>query len=276
MLLDTERLKSIEPAILFSLTGRVAIVTGAAGGIGRWLSAGLAAAGAAVVITDIDETGLQETQSALTSVGLNVNAVSADLTEEGASEGIVEAAINTFGSVHVLVCNAGVNRRMPIVDVDPDTWDYIIGINLRQSYFLSQAAARRMIHQGEGGSIIALSSINARYGLEHNSVYGLTKAALSQFVQVMALEWADYGIRANAIGPGFFDTPLTSSAWNDSELSRWILNRVPMERPGEPAELIGACLLLASEAGSFITGQTIHVDGGWMAGGRWFHPDRRG
>jgi NAD(P)-dependent dehydrogenase (short-subunit alcohol dehydrogenase family) len=102
----------------------------------------------------------------------------------------------------------------------------------------------------------------------------MAKAAISQLTRHMALEWAEYGIRANAIAPGFMDTPLAAPIWADPDVSRWILNRVPLERAGHPAELVGACLLLASDAGSFLTGQTLFVDGGAQAGGRWFHPDR--
>jgi NAD(P)-dependent dehydrogenase (short-subunit alcohol dehydrogenase family) len=129
-----------------------------------------------------------------------------------------------------------------------------------------------MKEQG-GGAIVNISSLNAAYALEHISVYGPAKAGLSQLTRVMALEWSQDGIRANAIAPGFMDTPLAAPIWADPDRRRWILNRVPMKRPGRPEELIGTCLLLASDAGSFLTGQTLYVDGGALAGGRWFTPD---
>ena len=174
----------------------------------------------------------------------------------------------------MLVNNAGVNRRMPILEMDRATWDWIVRVDVRLPYFLSQCSARAMIEQGRGGSIVSISSLNVDYALEHVSVYGLAKAGLSQLTRHMALEWAEHGIRANAIAPGFMDTPLAAPIWADADLNRWILNRVPLERAGQPAELVGACLLLASDAGSFLTGQTLFVDGGARAGGRWFHPDR--
>ena len=179
-----------------------------------------------------------------------------------------------FGGVHVVVNNAAVNRRMPILEMDPATWDWITRIDLRVPYFLSQAAARQMIAQGTGGAIVSISSLNALSALEQISVYGPAKAGLSQLTKVMALEWAEVGIRANAIAPGFMDTPLAAPIWADADMRRWILNRVPLERPGLPRELVGALLLLASDAGSFLNGQTLFVDGGASAGGRWFHPDR--
>ena len=153
------------------------------------------------------------------------------------------------------------------------TWDLITTIDLKVPYFLSQAAAQVMRDRG-GGSIVNISSINFTYGLEHISVYGPAKAGLSQLTRVMALEWTQHGIRANAIAPGYMDTPLAEPIWADPDISRWIFNRVPMNRPGQPRELVGLCQLLASDAGSFITGQTFIADGGFTAGGRWFTPDR--
>jgi NAD(P)-dependent dehydrogenase (short-subunit alcohol dehydrogenase family) len=272
--LAAEELRGLAPAELFSLAGRVAIVTGAAGGIGRWLAAGLGAAGAAVLATDVDREGLDQLEASLTAAGVEWATVVVDLSDEDAPDRIVGAAIERLGGVDVLVNNAAVNRRMPMLEMDAATWDWIVRIDLRLPYFLSQRAARAMIEQGRGGSIIGISSLNAAYALEQISVYGPAKAGLSQLTRVMALEWAPQGIRANAIAPGFMDTPLAAPIWADPELSRWILNRVPLERPGLPAELVGACLLLASDAGSFLTGQTLYVDGGALAGGRWFTPDR--
>jgi NAD(P)-dependent dehydrogenase (short-subunit alcohol dehydrogenase family) len=272
--LDAETIRGLSPPELFSLEGSVAIVTGAAGGIGRWLAAGLGAAGASVLVTDVEEPGLEELETSLCSAGIDASALAADLADEETPDAIVRVAVQRFGAVHVVVNNAAVNKRMPILEMDGETWDRIVGINLRASYFLAQRAAQEMIAQGAGGAIISISSLNVAYALEHVAVYGATKAGISQFTRHMALEWAEHGIRVNAIAPGFMDTPLAEPIWANPETSRWIHNRVPMERPGRPSELIGACLLLASEAGSFLTGQTLIVDGGAQAGGRWFHPDR--
>jgi NAD(P)-dependent dehydrogenase (short-subunit alcohol dehydrogenase family) len=272
--LDPEAVGSLAPASLFSLDGRVAVVTGAAGGIGRWLAAGLGAAGASVLVTDVDEAGLGEARALLEAAGIEAAELAVDLGEDDAPDRVVEAALERFGGLNVLVNNAAVNRRMPIFDMDPETWDRITRIDLRVPYFLSQRAARTMVEQGQGGSIVNISSLNAAYALEQISVYGPAKAGLSQLTRVMALEWSQHGIRANAIAPGFMDTPLAAPIWANPDISRWIHNRVPLERPGRPDELVGACLLLASDAGSFLTGQTLYVDGGALAGGRWFTPDR--
>jgi NAD(P)-dependent dehydrogenase (short-subunit alcohol dehydrogenase family) len=274
LVLDAETIRGLAPSELFSLEGSVAIVTGAAGGIGRWLAAGLGAAGASVLVTDLEGAGLEECEGSLRAAGIDASALAADLADEDAPDRIVHTAAECFGAVHVLVNNAAVNKRMPILEMDGETWDGIVGINLRAPYFLAQRAAQEMIAQGAGGSIISISSLNVAYALEHVAVYGATKAGISQLARHMALEWAEHGIRVNAIAPGFMDTPLAEPIWADPETSRWIHNRVPMERPGHPSELLGACLLLASEAGSFLSGQTLIVDGGAQAGGRWFHPDR--
>jgi NAD(P)-dependent dehydrogenase (short-subunit alcohol dehydrogenase family) len=270
---DAEGVRLLAPELLFSLVGRVAVVTGAAGGIGRWLAAGLGSAGAQVVVTDRDQIGLEAVTRTLEDAGIEAAAVVVDLGDEDAPERVVEGALERFGRLDVLVNNAGLARRMPILDMDGQTWDDITRLILRVPYFLSQRAARVMIEQG-GGSIINISSIAASYGQENNSVYGAAKAGLSQLTRVMALEWTKYGIRANAIAPGYTDTPIATFLWENRDIYRWMLNRVPMERLGRPTELVGACLLLASEAGSFVNGQILHVDGGALAGGRMHTPDR--
>ena len=271
MSFDVEGIQALAPGRVFALDDKVAVVTGAGGGIGRWLAAGLGAAGARVLITDYVPEALEEVQTTLAAAGVEAAALTCDLAEEDAPAQIVSAARDRFGAIDVLVNCAAVNRRLPILEMDQDTYDWIMRIDLRLPYFLAREAARAMIDRG--GSIVNISSLNFQYGLEHISVYGPAKAGLSQLTRVMALEWAEHGIRANAIAPGYMDTPLAAPIWADPDISRWIMNRVALKRPGRPAELVSTCQLLASDAGSFITGQTIIVDGGFMAGGRWFTPD---
>jgi NAD(P)-dependent dehydrogenase (short-subunit alcohol dehydrogenase family) len=269
---DAEAIGGLAPEAAFSLEGKVAAVTGASGGIGRWLAAGLGVAGARVLATDLDGGPLADVRETLAAAGIEAARLACDLTEDDAAERIVQEALSAFGRLDVLVNCAAVNKRMPILDMDPKTYDWIMRVDLRLPYFLSQAAARVMREAG-GGAIVNVSSLNFQYGLEHISVYGPAKAGLSQLTRVMALEWAPYGIRANAIAPGYMDTPLAAPIWADPDRNRWIMNRVPLRRPGQPAELVGLCQLLACDAGSFITGQTFVADGGFMAGGRWFTPD---
>jgi NAD(P)-dependent dehydrogenase (short-subunit alcohol dehydrogenase family) len=272
MTFAADSIRSLEPARLYSLAGKTATVTGGAGGIGRWLAAGLGAAGASVLVTDKAAGELSAVTETLREADIAAEPLVIDLLAADAPERIVAETVTRFGRLDVLVNCAAVNRRMPILEMDSETYDLIMNLDLRVPYFLSQAVARVMKDVG-GGAIVNISSLNALYALEQISVYGPAKAGLSQLTRVMALEWAPYGIRANAIAPGFMDTPLAAPIWNDADRRRWILNRVPMRRPGEPEELVGLCLLLASDAGSYITGQTFVLDGGMLAGGRWFTPD---
>lgn len=272
MSFDAAAIAALRPDGLFSLDGRTAIVTGAGGGIGRWLAAGLGAAGARVLVSDVDEAALAEVCTVLESGGIECASVAVDLADDDAPARIVAAAVERLGGLDVLVNNAAVNRRMPILEMTPASYDLIMRIDLRLPYFLSQAAARVMGGAG-GGAIVNISSVNDRFGLEHVSVYGAAKAGLSQLTRVMAVEWAPLGIRANAISPGFVDTPLAAPIWANEDVSRWLLNRVALKRAARPDELVGACLFLASDAASFVTGQTLVVDGGFVAGGRWFTPD---
>lgn len=273
---DPDWLACLEPARLFSLAGKVAIVTGAAGGIGRWLAAGLAAAGARVLLTDRDEAGLGIAASALAERGWPVAASVVDLADDAAAAQIVAAAVERFGRIDILINNAGVNRREPMLEVSSALLRHIWEIDFIRCYELAQAAARVMAAQGDGGAIVHISSLNAVVGLEDVSLLGPTKAALSQLAKGMAIELAPNGIRTNAIAPGFMATPMNATHWSDPTRAPWIMGRTPLCRPGHPAELVGACLLLVSDAGSFITGQTLFVDGGFTAGSAWNVPPDAG
>src|SRR5580765_5420394 len=245
MTFDASGIAELRPARAFSLEGKAAVVAGTAGGLGRWFAAGLGAAGAAVLATDVDQARLEDVVATLRDAGVTAESVTVDLRDDDAPDRIVSACVEHLGRLDVLVNNAAVNRRMPIHEMDRETYDSIMDVNLRLPYFLSQAGAGAM---NEGGAIVNISSINFTYGLEHISVYGPAKAGLSQLTRVMALEWAAAGIRANCIAPGFFDTPLARPLWEGAETSRWLLNRVPLRRPGQPGELVGLCQLLASPA----------------------------
>lgn len=259
----------LRPESLFSLKDKVAIVTGAGGGIGAWLSAGLAAAGARVLLTDHPRSSTADAADAIRGSEGLVEQFSCDLLDEGAADRIVEACIRSLGRVDILVNNAGANRREPIFEVSRESWDLISTIDLRVPYELSRAVAKAMVKQGQGGSIIHIGSLNNAIGLEGVSVYGAHKAALCQLAKCMAVEWAQHKIRVNALCPGFMLTPLTKPLWDDPRKGAWILDRSLLRRPGYPDELVGCLLLLASRAGSFITGQAMYVEGGWLAGTPW-------
>lgn len=267
--LQVDHLDRLRPGSLFSLKGKVAVVTGAGGGLGAWLSAGLAAAGANILLTDHPRCPTEETASIIRHLGVVVHQHECDLLEDDAAERIVAAAVKEFGCVDVLVNNAGTNRREPIFEVSRKTWDLISTVDLRLPYELSREVAKVMVDRKNGGAIVHIGSLNNAIGLEGVSVYGAHKAALCQVAKSMAIEWARYRIRVNALCPGFMLTPLSKPLWDDRQKGGWILERSLLRRPGYPDELIGALLLLASEAGSFITGQTMYVEGGWLAGTPW-------
>lgn len=273
--LDPARFDRLVPSRLFSLEGKVAVVTGAAGGIGTWLSAGLGRAGAQVLVTDREEGPTVAVSRALQAHGLDVSPLPVDLEASDAAQRIVGTAVERYGRLNVLINNAGINRRLSMLEVTHELLEHIWTVDYLRCYELSQAAVRVMIPQG-GGAIIHTSSLNSQIGLEDVSVMGPTKAALTQLAKAMTVEFGHLGIRTNAIAPGFMDTPMNSSHWTHETRAPWIMDRTPMCRPGHPAELVGACLLLASDAGSFISGQTIYVDGGFLAGSRWNVPPGTG
>lgn len=267
--LDAAAVHALAPAALLSLDGRVAVVTGAGGEIGRWLAAGLGAAGAHVLLTDVAAEPLAEVAAALEAAGVRSATLAIDLTAADAPRRVVAAARELGGRLDVLVNGAAINRREPMLDVRPDTFDRIMDVDLRAPYFLAQEAARAMIDGGRGGAIVNIGSINVAVGLEDVSVYGPAKAALSQLTKVMAVEWSRHGIRANCLSPGFMLTALSRPVWEDPVRGAWIVDRVPLCRPGLARELVAPCVLLASDAGSFLTGQTLDADGGFLAGSPW-------
>lgn len=261
-------LRDVAPSRLFGLHGRVALVTGAAGGIGQTLAAGLGTAGADLALTDRSDAGLESVARTLEEGGIRCLPVVADLRDDAAPARIIDAVMEEYGQLDVLINCAAINQRVALLDVDGEIYDRLMQVDLRAPFFLAQAAARVMSARATG-AIVNLSSVNAQVGFETNGVYGPAKGALSQLTKVMAIEWGHLGIRTNALAPGFIDTPLTRALQEDPRRSRWLLARTPAGRLGQPRELVGTCLLLASDAGSFINGQTFFVDGGMLAGSRW-------
>jgi NAD(P)-dependent dehydrogenase (short-subunit alcohol dehydrogenase family) len=235
----------------------------------------MAMAGATVVVTDRDAAAADAVVSTLAGAGLHATALVVDLEDDGSANEIVDTTMGRWGRIDVLVNNAGINTRLPMLDVSSEALQHIWKVDYIRCYELSQAAARVMANQGSG-AIIQISSLNSAIGLEGVSMLGPTKAALSQLAKAMTVEFGHLGVRTNALAPGFMATPMNASHWTDETRATWIMDRTPMCRPGHPAELVGACLLLASDAGSFISGQTIFVDGGFTSGSRWSVPPGTG
>ena len=252
---------------LFSLEGKVALVTGASGGIGRALAVGLAEAGATLAVHGRNVDEIKETCRLIEEVGGRAMPLLAELASVEGARGVVEQCVGELGRLDVLVNCAGMNRRKPIVEVTEDDFDTIMGVNLKSVYFLTQAAYPHLA--ARGGKVINIGSINAYYGLDTVSVYGASKGGLHQLTKVMAVEWAADNIQVNCVVPGFIYTPLAKPLWDDPQHAHWFRSRLPMRRPGEPEELVGVTLLLASAASDYVTGQYFIVDGGFTAGGSW-------
>jgi gluconate 5-dehydrogenase len=252
---------------LFSLQGRVALITGAAGGIGRALCEGMAGAGAAVALADMRAVAMEPVAASIHAMGREAECFEVDVSSKNSIRKRVEDVMARFGRIDILVNCAGINRREPILDVAEETFERILAVNLRGVYQMSQAVANHMIRQG-GGKIIHIGSLTNEMGLSGVSVYGASKAGVSQLAMSMAIEWACYNIQVNCIVPGFMRTELTTALWADDAKAAWMRGRIAAGRPGEPEELLGTAILLASPASSYITGQTWCVDGGVTAGGR--------
>ena len=255
---------------LFSLKGKTALVTGASGGLGRALAAALAKAGATVGLHGLTEEKLEEVSSFIRDdLGGNVITLKADLGCVDHCRQLISDAHRAMGRLDVLVNCAGINRRKLLEHVTPEDFDTITAVNLRSVFFLCQAAHGIMREQ-RGGKIINIGSMSSMLGFANLSVYGVTKSAVAQLTKTMAVEWARDNIQVNCLAPGYLRTALTEAYfWSDPQRSKWLLDRIPAKRAGMPDDLIGVTLLLASSASSYITGQTIAVDGGFTAGGSW-------
>jgi 2-deoxy-D-gluconate 3-dehydrogenase len=254
---------------LFSLEGKTALITGASGGIGAALAGALAEVGAVVGVHGRSAEKVAETCRQIDAAGGQAHAFIANLVDIDANGQLIDDAVKRLGRLDILVNCAGMNRRKPVAEVTPDDYDTIMAVNLRSIFFLCQAAHPHMKAQG-GGKIVNINSINAYYGLGTVAVYGASKGGLAQMTRVMAVEWAADNIQVNGIAPGFIRTPLTQEPlWGTPHRARWLRQRIPLRRPGEPDDLVGALLLLAGPASAYMTGSTITVDGGFLAGGSW-------
>jgi 2-deoxy-D-gluconate 3-dehydrogenase len=247
----------------FDLTGQVALVTGANTGLGQAIAVGLAAAGADIVAVGRSEP--DDTAAQVHALGRKLHPIAADLSTIAPLAKVVEDALAAAGRLDILVNNAGIIRRNDSVDFSEDDWDAVMDTNLKTAFFLSQAVARTWIAAGRGGKIIHIASMLSFQGGLRVPSYAASKSGLAGLTKAMANEWAAKGINVNALAPGYFVTNNTEALRADEGRSKDILGRIPAGRWGEPADLAGAAVFLASRAADYMHGAIVPVDGGWLA-----------
>ncbi len=251
---------------IFSLDGKVILMTGAAGGLGSALAKALASAGGTVLIGDLDGNAARELAETITAEGLRARGYGLDVTDAEQMKARVAGIIEDFGKIDVLINLAGINRREGMLDVAEATYDKIMDVNLKGVFLISQEVGRHMFKR-RSGHVINIGSHNDEDMLGGCSVYGASKSGVRALTRSMAVEWARHGVRANCVSPGHFLTPLSQVTWDHPTRSKWLRDRIALRRPGTPEELIGIVLMLASDASSYMTGQAYHVDGGCLVGG---------
>ena len=249
----------------FRLDGKGALVTGAARGLGQGIARGLAEAGADVAALDI--VSVAETGDLVRNEGRRFHAMNVDLLEADAklASEVVEECVSELGRLDILVNNAGIIRRAPALEFGEDDWEAVVKINLSAAFYLSQAAARHFVEEGRGGRIINTASVLSYEGGMIVPSYSASKAGIANLTRALANEWAPLGINVNAIAPSYFTTELTSALREDEERNAALLSRLPAGRFGEPEDLKGAAVFLASDAADYVHGTILPVDGGWLA-----------
>ncbi len=251
---------------LFDLTGKVAVVTGGSGGAGKAISIGLALYGADVVVTSRTLSTLEETAAEVEKVGKKALPISCDVTNPKSVNEMMGRAMEEFGKVDILLTAAGIALRHPAEEMPIEEWQKVMDANVKGTYLCCQAAAKEMIKRGEGGNIVTVGSIRGLHGHPAGySAYGTSKAAVHLMTRQLAVEWAKYKIRVNCIAPCIFWTPLTEPILKDENMYKIFMQRIPIGRPAEPEDLVGAVVYLASEASAMVTGHILYVDGGTSA-----------
>ncbi|MFB1080868.1 SDR family NAD(P)-dependent oxidoreductase [Jeotgalibacillus sp. JSM ZJ347] len=251
----------------FRLEGKKAIITGAGRGIGRALAIGFSQAGAEVILCSRTQSELEQVKSDIEQLGGKASVYPVDVTNTAELKSTVTEIYKEHQQIDILVNNAGMNIRSKANDVTEEEWVRIMDTNVKSAFMMSQAVGAKMQEQISGGSILSVSSVAGHVALKTGVVYAASKAAMIQMTKVLAYEWGSKGVRVNSIGPWYFETPLTKHLLEDENYLNEILAVTPLKRVGQVEELIGPALFLSSEAGSYVTGQTLFVDGGMTING---------
>jgi gluconate 5-dehydrogenase len=249
----------------FDLSGKTALITGGSSGIGEAMAEALGQAGAKIILVARRKPQLEEARERLVAKNVNViSCISADLESLDASSVLAKEAITSAGEIDILVNGAGVNLRETFMEVSQESWSRQIHLQLSTPFFLTQALAPQM-KKNHWGRIINIASLQSYRAFPNSTPYGAAKGGILQLTRAIAQEWSKFGITCNAIGPGFFPTALTAPVFNNSELVKMHANRTAIGRNGEMSDIGGLAIFLASDASSYITGQTIMLDGGYTA-----------
>jgi len=251
--------------IRFDFTDKVAVVTGAANGIGAACARLFAASGAAVALWDIDAAAAQSLAAELTSAGARAEGFACNVARSGEVHAALAATVAALGRIDVLINNAGIFRAAEFLDIAEADWDAVIDVNLKGAFLVGQAVAREMVKSG-GGAIVNMSSVNGVTAIASIASYNASKGGIDQLTRVMALSLADSGVRVNAVAPGTIATELAQKAvLGSAEAAARIMSRTPLRRLGQPDEVAAVCAFLASDAASYMTGEVVYVDGGRLA-----------
>jgi gluconate 5-dehydrogenase len=253
---------------LFSVAGQNVVVTGGSRGIGRAIAEGFAARGANVLICSRTQESVETALKEMNDAGLKADGVACDVSDEQQILTTVQTAISRLGHIDTLVNVAGVNRRKRAETVTADDYDFILDTNLRGAFLMSREVGKHMIER-KSGAQINVESLNTWMPLKGVLPYAMSKFGMQGMTRGLALEWGRHGVRVNSLAPGFILTDLTRKLWSDPEMQAWNQANAPLGRLGQPEDMVGTAIFLASKASAFMTGQTLYVDGGFSAGWSW-------